>query len=335
MGKRLLKVSFGAAALLGLAMLNSTAAYAQLKSRMAINIENHSVETKCAEVDNIYYTFRAPAAPAIGGFRVEAIGARYLPLTKDSTAPDFTDCSFGEDIAAIAHPDEPATLYENDQYILKGIVYSDFWRQTTVPVKVGKLTKNLLRIVQLWKKTDEGPVEFLVFYPQDGYWRLKTLPPNEMREVAYGSSFLLGPIETSERPFVAYKSVTFDPKAIAFTIEFAKGGTATVTVADIRTNHAALDVTFDHVSDGGQGIASLRSMYVSPARSDTAEIRWKAADSAAPQVSDIIAFKSAAAVAVTFGRSVPSRHNTSAPDIAFSAFLPAGGQQPPAAQESK
>jgi hypothetical protein len=61
-------------------------------------------------------------------------------------------------------------------------------------------------------------------------------------------------------------------------------------------------------------------------RSDAAEIRWKTTDSAAPQVSDIVAFKSAMAVAVTFGRSVPSRHNTSAPDIAFSEFLPAGGQ---------
>jgi hypothetical protein len=324
MDRRSLKVSVEAAAFVGLAVLNGTTVYAQLKPRMAINVENHSVETKCAEVDNVYYTFRAPAAPAIGGFRVEAIGVPYLPLSKDSTAPDFTDCSFRDEVAPGVHADEPppATLYEDDQYILKGFFYPNFWRQTAVPVNAGKVTKDLLRIIQLWKKTAQGPVEFLVLYPQDGYWRLKTLPPNEMREVAYGSSFLLGPIETSERPFVAYKSVTFDPKAMAFTIEFAKGGTATVTLADIRINHAALDVIFDHVSDAGQGVASLRSMYVSRARSDAAEIRWEAADSTAPQVSDIIAFKSATAVAVTFGRSVPSQHNTSAPDIAFSAFLP-------------
>ncbi len=322
------KVSIGAATLLGLAVLNDTAAHAQSKSPMAVNVENHSVETKCAEEDNLYYTFRAPAAPAIGGFHVEAIGVPYLPVTKDSTAPDFTGCSFGQDGAPGTHPYVPptATLHEDYQYILKGVVFPDFWRPTVVPVKVGKLTQNFLHIVQLWKKTAHGPVEFAVFSPQDGYWRLKTLPPNEMREVAYGSSFLVGPIETSERPFVAYKSVTFDPKTLAFTIEFAKGGTATVTLADIRTNHTALDITFDHVSDAGQGVAGLRSMYVSPARSDAAEIRWKATDSAAPQVSDIVAFQSATAVAVTFGRSIPSRHNTSAPDIAFSAFLPAGGQ---------
>ena len=98
---------------------------------LAVQVENHSVATKCAEEDNVYYTFQAPAgqtgsaAPAIGGFRVEATGVPYLPVLKDSTAPDFTDCSFGQDWAPDAHPYTPptATLYEDDQYILKGIVY--------------------------------------------------------------------------------------------------------------------------------------------------------------------------------------------------------------------
>lgn len=332
----MLKISIGAAALLGLVEFNIGAANAQLYSRMAVNVENHSVETKCAEDDNVYYTFRAPAAPAIGSFQIEATGVPYLSTIKDSTAPDFTNCSFGQDTATGAQPYVPpaSTLYEDDQYILKGYVFASFWRPTVVPVRAGELTHNFLHLVQLWKKTANGPVEFAVFYPQDGYWRLKTLPPSEMREVAYGASFLLGPIEVSERPFVAYKSVTFDPKTVAFTIEFAKGGTATVTLANIRPNHAALNVTFDHVSDAGQGVASLRSMYVSPERSDVAEIRWQPADSAGPQVSGITAFRSAMAVAVTFGRSVPSQHNTSAPDIAFSTFLPAGGQQLPEVQAS-
>ena len=332
----MLKVSIGAAVLLGLVKSTVTAANAELYPRMAVNVENHSVETKCAEDDNVYYTFRAPAAPAIGGFQIEATGVPYLSTIKDSTAPDFTNCSFGQDAATGEPPYVPpaSTLYEDDQYILKGYVFPDFWRPTAVPVKAGKLTHNFLHLVQIWKKTANGPLEFAVFYPQDGYWRLKTLPPSEIREVAYGASFLLGPIEVSERPFVAYKSVTFDPKTATFTIEFAKGGTATVTVADIRPNHAALNVTFDRVLDAGQGIASLRSMYVSPERSDVAEIRWQPTNSGEPQVAGITAFKSAMAVAVTFGRSVPSQHNTSAPDIAFSTFLPAGGQTPPEVQAS-
>jgi hypothetical protein len=323
------KLLFGLLGLLAVASALTPASAAEPASSIAVDVENHSVATKCAEEDNVYYTFRAaPGSKGIGGFRIEASGVTYLPVLRDSTAPDFTDCGFGQEYAADPHPYVPptATLYEDDQYILKGIVYPDFWRPTVVPVTVGKLTQNFLHLVQLWKKTANGPVEFLVFYPQDGYWRIKTLPPQEMREVAYGSSFLLGPIETSTRPFVAYKSVTFDPKTLSFAIEFARGGKATVTLTDIRTNHASLDVALDHVEDAGQGLAGLRSMYVTPARSDAAETRWQATVAAPPQVADIVAFKSATATSVTFGRSVPSTHNTSAPDIGFSHFVASGAQ---------
>lgn len=290
-----------------------------------IEVENHSVPTKCAEEDNVYYALRdAPGAKAaVTNFRIEAIGVPYLPVLNDSTAPDFTDCSFGQDYVANPHPYIPpsAVLYEDDNYIVKGVVYPDFWRPTVVPFTVGKLTVKFMHLIQLWKKTAYGPEEFLVFYPQDGYWRLKTLPPVEMREVAYGSSFLIGPVETSTRPFVAYKSVSFDPKTLSFAIDFEKGGKATIKLADIRTNHAAVDISFDHVVDAGQGFAALRSMYVTPARSDAAETRWQPTPGAPEQTTDIVAFKSATAASVTFGRTVPSRHNTSAPDIKFSGFV--------------
>lgn len=292
-----------------------------------VEVENHSVATRCAEEDNVYYELRdAPGAAApVKSFRIEAMGVPYLPVLKDSTAPDFTDCSFGQNYVADPHPyiAPTAVLYEDDNYIVKGVVYPDFWRPTVVPFTVGKLTVRFMHLIQLWKKTAYGPTEFLVFYPQDGYWRLKTLPPVEMKEVAYGSSFLIGPVETSTRPFVAYKSVSFDPQTLSFSIAFEKGGTATITLADIRTNHAAVDVAFDGVKDAGQGFAALRSMYVTPARSDAAETRWQATPGAPEQTSDIVAFKSATAAAVTFGRTVPSRHNTSAPDIRFSDFATA------------
>jgi len=310
--------------LLAVGGIAAAASAAESQPGLAIAVENHSVATKCAEEDNVYYTLgAAPGAPPIGGFRVAATSPAYLPVLRDSTAPDFADCSFGHDWAPDAHPYVPptATLYEDDQYILKGVVYPDFWRPTVVPVTVGHLTQNFLHLVQLWKKTATGPVEFLVFYPQDGYWRLKALPPIEMREVAYGSSFLLGPIETSTRPFVAYKAVAFDPATLTFTIDFARGGKAIVALTDIRTGHAGLAVTLDHVEDAGQGIAGLRSMYVTPQRSDAAETRWQQSDATTQQVTDIVAFTSATATAVTFGRSVPSTHNTSGPDIGFSGFF--------------
>ncbi|MDR3496837.1 MAG: hypothetical protein P4L82_19755 [Ancalomicrobiaceae bacterium] len=287
----------------------------------AVEVTNHTVATKCAEEDNVYFTL---SAPKVSHFAVEARAVPYLAsIVRDSTLPDFTDCSFGQDWAPDPHPYVPPTavLYEDDQYILKGVVYPDFWRPTVVPVKVGKLTQNFLHLVQLWRKTASGPVEFLVFYPQDGYWRLKTLPPLEMKEVAYGSSFLMGPIETSTRPFVAYKSVEFDPKRLSFTIEFARGGKAVATVTDIRSGHARVDVVLTGVDTASaEGFAALRSMFVTPARSDAAEVRVRPSAGGQQVTTSIADFTSAPATEVVFGRSMPSIHNTSAPDIAFTGF---------------
>ena len=265
-------------------------------------------------------------APKVTSFSIEARQVPYLSrIVRDSTLPDFTDCSFGQDWAPDAHPYTPPTavLYEDNQFILKGVVYPDFWRPTVVPVKVGKLTQNFLHLVQVWKKTASGPIEFLVFYPQDGYWRLKTLPPVRMPEVAYGSSFLIGPIETSTRPFVAYKSVEFDPATVSFAIDFARGGKARVTVAELLSQSIRLDVALEGVDTAGaEGFAGLRSMYVTPERADAAETRWIAAAGDQEAVASIVDFKSARAMRVTFGRSVPSRHNTSAPNLTFSDFRP-------------
>ena len=45
----------------------------------------------------------------------------------------------------------------------------------------------------------------MVLYPPDGYWRARPLPFEDMRWTAYGSSFLVGPVETQERPIVAFE----------------------------------------------------------------------------------------------------------------------------------
>ncbi len=289
---------------------------------IAVDVQNKSVPTKCAEEDNISYTL---SAPNIKSFSVTAVSPVYLPqVVRDITAPDFTNCTWWN-----PPPPKPfekpyvpptAVLYEDDQYILKGVVYPDFWRPSVVPVKVGNIRQNWLHLVQLWKKTSGGPLEFLVFYPQDGYWRLKPLPPFRMHEVAYGSSFLVGPVEVIERPFVAYKSVEFDPQTLTFTIEFAKGGRAKVSVARIEVDSASLNVTFDPPMSAALPFAGLRSMYVDPIHADTAETIVVEAPGQSAKTTSVIDYASGKAISVVFGRSVISTHNTSAPDIGFRDF---------------
>ena len=64
---------------------------------------------------------------------------------------------------------------------------------------------------------------------------------------------------------------------------------------------------------GGPFIA-LRSMYVAPNNADTAELRVDG------KTRPVVGFGQATGRSVGFARSVPSKHNTSAPDVTFSEF---------------
>ena len=86
--------------------------------------------------------------------------------------------------------------------------------------------KRGLHVVQLWVLHNERAEEVLVVYPPDGYWRARPLPPAHMRWSAYGGSFLVGPVEVQDRPIVDLKDIFFDPYTKTFTMNFARGGSA-------------------------------------------------------------------------------------------------------------
>ena len=59
-----------------------------------------------------------------------------------------------------------------------------------------------------------------------------------MRWTAYGSSFLIGPVEMQQRPIVDIKEIVFDAQARTFRLEFARGGAA-VILCSPHKHHAA------------------------------------------------------------------------------------------------
>ena len=69
--------------------------------------------------------------------------------------------------------------------------------------------------------------------------------------------------------------------------------------------------------------ATLRSMHVRPDNADVSEIRWQGADTAL-HVEPLERVQRIEATDVRFGRSMPSHHNTSAPDLRFYDFEAAG-----------
>jgi hypothetical protein len=145
------------------------------------------------------------------------------------------------------------------------------------------------------------------------------MTPDNMRITAYGSSFLIGPVEYAERPYVSIDEVSIDPKTRTFTLKFVKGGTATLRIANVDTNRIALDVSFDEGISGAP-FAMLRSMYVTEFNNDAARIAVREQGAKGWREDNIMKFDHARATDIWIGRLTPSHHNTTSPDIVFNSF---------------
>ncbi|MET3375145.1 hypothetical protein ABIC89_004214 [Variovorax boronicumulans] len=290
---------------------------------VAATVENATTPTACAEEDNVSMVLRGDG---IRRLRIEALQPSYLgSIGNDVTAPDFSGCNFDGG----AHPTDPAhrfkqrtvVLLDNAQWRIVGMTLPTFWRPARVPVQVGARHDRGFHLLQVFKKENGKALEAIVLYPSDGYWRLKPLPEARFGDGVYGSSFLLGPVVQAGRPVVDIASIRVVPKPLAIHLRFADGGSAVARVTEISRTRTALDVTLSKpTASAKQPFAVLRSMYVAPDNADMSEVRWQASPQAAEQALPLPEVKTLNATQVRFGRSLPSKHNTSAPDIAFGGF---------------
>ncbi len=192
-----------------------------------------------------------------------------------------------------------------------------------MPVRVGDEQFSELHLLQLHAKREDGePVEVLVVYPPDGYWRAKPLAPaghaeKHGRDSAFGSSFLVGPIEEDGRPLVDFAEITFVPADASFEMRFMRGGTGSVAVREVAVERLLLNVHLDHDAEMAE-IAALRSMFVTPEMADTALVRWRRGEETGE--TPVTEPLERSVEAVRFVRTVPSEHNTSAPDLRFFDF---------------
>lgn len=289
-----------------------------LAEPLAVDVSNASEPVLCAEKDNVTVAF---TSPEMRRFRVEAVHPAYIgTLREDRFAPDFTACP--KDLSretTEVKPPRRVTFYEDVETWLTGYAFANFWRPHDVPFRVGDRVERGLHVVQLWVRRNERAEEVLVIYPGDGYWRIRPLPPTHLGWSAYGSSLLIGPVENEGRPIVKLSSIDFDPAAMTFRIAFAAGGGATIKVDALDRDRLALDVAFDRPV-AGKPFAALRSMYVTESNADVARIAVREEGAKGWREEPIMAFRGAKATDVWTGRLVPSRHNTSAPDLVFNRF---------------
>lgn len=285
---------------------------AQAHAAVAVDFVNASKPTRCAEEDNVYVKV---LGSGITAFRIVAEHPRYIAaVKKDSTAPDFSHCDMSGDPSFPSTP-RKVMLYENADIRLMGHTYSGFWRPDAADFHVDGKTERGLHLVQLIRRRAQGEVEILVVYPADGYWRVKPLPPKSLPDTAYGSSFLFGPIEESTRPFVAIRSIAFEPATLTFRLVFGDGSRGTLAVAAATPARTTLALAIEPTVAANRPFAALRSMFVTPQQADAAVAVWPDGRS-----QPILDFGRMRATRARFGRIVESQHNLSAPDLVFEDF---------------
>ena len=278
-----------------------------------VTVTDKGVKTTCAEEDNVYAVLTAP-----GVRRFEAVARHPVygkALKTDSYKADFSGCKPAtfNGVADTKFTPRKVTLYEDDKVRIDGITYGGYWRPDVVKVDVAGRKDQGFHLLQLFIKHGADVQEAVVLHAADGYWRLRPLPLPQFGGAVYGSSFLVGPVEESTRPYVRIEEVRIDPKAMSFHLTYAAGGTADLKVIRVDHDELRMAVSLTPPVEGAPFVA-LRSMYVAPDNADTAELHADGLTLPA------VGFGERTAGAIRFGRSIPSRHNTSAPDITFEKF---------------
>src|SRR5262245_26053614 len=283
---------------------------------LSVEVVNASEPTLCAETDNVYLKL---VSGAVRRFTVEAMHPAYVgTIVVDRFAPDMRNCDMSADPVHKAEP-RRVTIYETNEWQLVGHTFPSYWRPNKVPVRVGDRVETGLHLIQLWTRFAERAEEVLVLYPADGYWRARPLPPAHLRWSAYGSSFLVGSVETEGRPLVDISAIAFDPATRTFRLNFTRGGAATLRLDQLDQDRIALDIALDPPVANAP-FAALRSMFVTEVNNDVAQIGWRSKGSKAWRQEPVMSFRSAEAVELWAGRTLPSRHNLSAPDMVFRNF---------------
>ncbi|MGE3646525.1 MAG: hypothetical protein AB7F96_21975 [Beijerinckiaceae bacterium] len=285
-------------------------------SPIDVQAVDRSEPTLCAENDNVHIDF---VSPDVGSFTIRSVHPAYIgAIATEKPGFDLTSCAMDRNPV---YPTSPTrkTFAETPKFWLTGYTIPGFWRPNSVPIRVGKETYHF-HMIQVWMVHRERAEEILVFYPPDGYWRARPLPYADLRWTAYGTSFLVGPVEQIGRPLVRYKSIDFDPASRSFTLSFERGGAATLRLAAVDQKQILLNVALGGSLDRTLPFAALRSMYVTETNSDVARVAWRSLNGSKWFERPVLGFGAVSANKFWAGRRLPSRHNLSAPDFALEGF---------------
>ncbi len=271
--------------------------------------DNRSTATLCAEQDNVSIALTG----AVQSFVVEATHPGYQ-VGADNCAPDFTNCP---DDPGPTYPFTPHIykLFDDGQTVVEAVREASWWRPNGMTAQVDQRSPvSDIHLVRVYRKivgANEWP-QFMVLY-MDGNMRLIPHPPVGRRSVCFGSSVIIGPATTAERPIAEIASVKYLSASETMEVTYREGGSATLQLRDVDRTRARLIVTVNYPIDT-QPFAIFRSMFVVAGNADVDHVRWTDAEGVQHEA-PVMEFPGGPGTEWLFQRAVRSTHNTSAPDI--------------------
>jgi hypothetical protein len=276
-----------------------------------IRAQNRSTVTTCSEESNI----NIPLSGVVTSFVVEATHPAYA-FSDDNCERDPSGCP-----ALPANNPNAAQitkLYDDGETVIEAVTDPGWWRPKGMGVSVDKgqeaSNAHYLRIYRRSEEKESWP-QFLVFY-SDGSMRLDPQPPLGKQNVCFGSSVIIGPAAVADKPYADVIYARYVSLIKRLIIVYKNGGQATLDLSKVNRQKARVRVSVNYPTDK-LPFATFRSMYVEPDKADVDNVRWTEPGGIKHEL-DIMTFTNAVGRDFLFYRGVPSKHNTSAPDIRIS-----------------
>src|SRR5258705_9359779 len=111
-------------------VLATFAAPAFATDDVAVDVQNASTPTLCAETDNVYVKL---TSPEVRRFSVEAVHPNYIgTIVVDRSAFDLHNCPELKAAPIITEQPKRVTIFETPELQLVGLTIPNFWRKNIV-----------------------------------------------------------------------------------------------------------------------------------------------------------------------------------------------------------
>ncbi|HOX00852.1 MAG TPA: hypothetical protein P5555_00360 [Candidatus Paceibacterota bacterium] len=274
---------------------------------------NYSVQTVCAEEDNVNISLRGD----VNGYTVTAYHSGSVVAQSDCT-PNFNNCTnaVGEDYAFT--PLQAKPLDNGTDYLV--VNRKDrFWRPSGMAVTVdgGSLFTDI-HYIELGRKIPDAwswPI-FCALYC-DGNMRLIPFPPAHLNSVCFGTSVIVGPAAPASRPIAEIASLDYRSASRTMLVTYRTGGSAVLDMSMVSRTNAVVKVDVNYPTD--QPFCTVRSMYVADGNCDMDTVVFPVIEGVGA-ILPVMSFRSAIADMWDFYREHESAHNNSAPGLGISVY---------------